>query len=425
MQKLILIGLKDLKLIFRDRAALILMLLAPFALTLGLGFVTGRFSGNNSSGLSDIPVVIVNLDQAQLGDALVEAFKSEDLSKLVEPAEVTSPAEARRLIDADQSAAAVIIPEGFTESIIPSQAMIESAQQGDTLAQETVKIEVYANPARPTSAGVIKAIVDEFVSRVEEGRLTGMASMMGIPGIQDMPAAQVEALANEMFENADENAFSSAAIRLKTDQEGADAVEFDPLAYMAPGMALMFLMYTVSYGGRSILAEKSQGTLPRLLVSPTTSTQILGGKVLGIFLTGCAQMGILILASVLLFQVRWGDPLGIVALIAAAVFGATGWGMLITAMARSAGQVGALGSAIMLIFGALGGSFFSLEQMPTAIQAFSRITPNRWGLDGFTTLALGGSLGDLGQPILALLLMGALLFAVSTVIFSRTNIMKK
>jgi len=41
------------------------------------------------------------------------------------------------------------------------------------------------------------------------------------------------------------------------------------------------------------------------------------------------------------------------------------------------------------------------------------------------TLALGGTLADLGKPILALTLMGVLLFAVSTLIFSRSNIMKK
>ena len=65
MLKLFLIGLKDLKLVFRDRAALTFMLLAPFLLTIGMGFVTGRFSGS-SSGISDIPVVIVNLDQEKL-----------------------------------------------------------------------------------------------------------------------------------------------------------------------------------------------------------------------------------------------------------------------------------------------------------------------------------------------------------------------
>jgi hypothetical protein len=84
MKKLFLIGLKDLKLMFRDRAALTFMLLAPFLLTIGMGFVTGRFSGN-SSGLSDIPVIIVNLDHEQLGDALADVFTSEDLADLMEP----------------------------------------------------------------------------------------------------------------------------------------------------------------------------------------------------------------------------------------------------------------------------------------------------------------------------------------------------
>ena len=198
----------------------------------------------------------------------------------------------------------------------------------------------------------------------------------------------------------------STAITLKSNKEGSDAVEFDMLSYFAPGMALMFLMYTVSYGGRSILAERSQGTLPRLMVSPTQTTQILGGKVLGIFFMGIAQLGILILASTLFFQVKWGNPLGIIVLILAAVFGATGWGMLITAFARTPAQVGSTGSAIMLIFGILGGSFINLEQMPPFLQTFSKITPNAWGLDGFTTLALGGTLSNLLEPITALLIMG-------------------
>lgn len=425
MLKLLLIGLKDLKIIFRDRAALTFMLLAPFLLTLGLGFVTGSFGGGGS-GLSDIPVVLVNLDKGELGNALVDVFASEELAALLEPTEADSAEAAYRFVDEDQAAAAVIIPAGFTESIIPSQAMIDQARgDGQALAQETIQIELYSNPARPTSAGVIKAIVDEFISRVEEGRITGMTAMLGIPGLENMPFAQLEALALGMFENAGIDSASTTAIALKKASQGAEAVEFNPLAYMAPGMALMFLMYTVSHGGRSILAEKAQGTLPRLLVSPASPWQILAGKVFGIFLTGVAQMGILILASSLFFGLRWGDPSGVVVLILAAVFGATGWGLLLTAIGRSTGQVSALGSSIMLIFGILGGSFVSLEQLPPFIRLMSKITPNAWGLDGFTTLALGGGLPQLTEPIIALLVMGASLFVVSAIIFSRTNVMKR
>jgi ABC-2 type transport system permease protein len=426
MKKLFLIGIKDVRLVFRDRAALILMLLAPFALTIGLGFVTGRFSGNGSSGLSDIPVTIVNLDKGQLGNSLVDVFKSTDMKALIALSEVDSPEAARRMIDEDKSAAAVIIPAGFTESIIPTQTMINQASsQQQKLVLPVVRIEIYTNPARPTGAGVVRAIVDEFISRVEAGRISGLTSLLSMPNIQTLSVEQIQTSLKGLFGSPAQEQGSNLAIKLKTDMQGAAAVDFDPLAYMAPGMALMFLMYTVSYGGRSILAERTQGTMSRLLVSPTSPTQILGGKVMGIFLTGVAQMTILILASALFFQVRWGDPLGIAILICAAVFGATGWGMLITAMARTPGQVATIGSAIMLIFGIMGGSFISLEQMPAFVRLFSGITPNAWGLDGFTTLALGGTLADLGRPVLALVIMGAGLFIVSTFIFSRSNLIKK
>ena len=419
MTKLFLIGIKDLKLMFRDRAALTFMLLAPFLLTIGMGFVTGRFSGG-TTGISDIPVVIVNLDKQDLGNALEDVFNSEDMADLMEPTASSNPEAARQLIDSDGASAAVIIPEGFTRSIIPAEGTMFNA---DSAAPENVQIEVYANPSRPTGAGIVKAIVDEFISRVEEGRTSGMTSIVGLleSGLLDSQNAESEARA--LFENVDQT--ESSAITLKTDKEGADAVEFDLLAYFAPGMALMFLMYTVSYGGRSILAERSQGTLPRLMISPTQTTQVLGGKVLGIYFMGVAQVGILILASAMFFQVKWGDPLGMLALILAAVFGAAGWGMLITAMARTPAQVGSTGSAIMLIFGILGGSFINLEQFPPFMRAVSKITPNAWGLDGFTTLALGGTLKNLTEPITALLIMGAVLFAIATVLFSRNGLVQK
>ena len=419
MKKLFLIGLKDLKLMFRDRAALIFMLLAPFLLTVGMGFVTGRFSGN-SSGLSDIPVIIVNLDDEQLGDALADVFSSEELADLMEPTASSDPEAARRLIDEDEAAAAVIIPEGFTRSVIPAEGTILDENY---VQPAPVKIEVYANPSRPTSAGVVKAVVDEFISRIEEGRTTGMTSMVQLMQAGFLNPENAESEARALFETVDET--ESTAITLKKNTEGAQAVEFDMLAYFAPGMALMFLMYTVSYGGRSILAERTQGTLPRLLTSPTSTMQFLGGKVLGVFFMGIAQVGILIVASAMFFGVKWGDPLGMIALILAAVFAATGWGMVITAFARNPGQVGSMGSALMLIFGILGGSFLSLDQLPSFIQTISKITPNAWGLDGFTTLALGGTLRNLGEPILALVLMGAILFGISVVVCSRNGIMQK
>lgn len=418
MLKLFIIGIKDLKIIFRDRAALILMLLAPFLLTLGMGLVTGRFSGS-STGISDIPVIIVNLDQEQLGNALEEVFTGEELAGLVEPTLSETPEAARKAIDEDTAAAAIIIPAGFTRSVIPQQGEFD-------IEAEPLQIEVYANPARPTGAGIVKSIVDEFISRIEEGRISGQTSIVQMIMSGRITPQQGEQAGMEMAERLEDSPSSETlAIKLNTDTNEAEAVEFDVLAYLAPGMALMFLMFTVTYGGRSILAEKAQGTLPRLLVSPTQAAQILGGKVFGIFLTGVAQMLILIGATTLLFQLKWGDPLGVLVLVLAAVFGASGWGMFITAIARTPGQVASVGSAIMLIFGILGGSFISLEMMPPVVQMLSKITPNAWALDGFTTLALGGTLPHLSTPITALLTMGLILFVIAAALFGKKNLVTK
>lgn len=434
MRKLLIIGTKDLKLMFRDRTALTFMLLAPILLTIAMGFVTGRFS-SGATGISDIPVVIVNLDQGDLGNALEDLFNSEELAELMEPSASSDPEAARQLIESDEASAAIIIPEGFTESIIPLTSANSSSEESgivpangiafepDYVQPEPVQIKVYTNPSNPTSAGIVKAVVDEFISRVEEGRTSGMTSIVGLMKHGLLNPLNAEKEASELFQNVAES--ESSAITLKTNIEGSDAVEFDLLSYFAPGMALMFLMYTVSYGGRSILAERAGGTLPRLMISPTLTAQVLGGKVLGIFFMGVAQVGILILASTLFFQVRWGDTLGVIVLILAAVFGATGWGMLITAFAQTPAQVANTGTIVMLIFSILGGSFINLENFPPFIQTISKITPNAWGLDGFTTLALGGTLKNLTEPITALLVMGTVLFGVAVVIFNRNGLVQK
>ncbi len=414
MLKTFLIGIKDLRLAFRDRAALIFMLAAPFVLTLGMGLVTGRFSGG-SNGISDIPVVIVNLDNEQLGNTLVDIFNSDDLADLVEPTSSVDSEAARLLVDDDKAAAAIIIPEGFTQSVI--------SLAGEQPTEK--KIEVYANPSRQTSAGIIKSIVDEFISRVDEGSVSGQVAITQLIISGRLAPQEAQAAGEEIGQRLNNTNDDALAITLNSTTANGEAVEFDILAYLAPGMALMFLMYTVSYGGRSILAEKAQGTLPRLLVSPTNSMQILGGKVFGIFLTGAAQMLILIGATTLFFQLKWGDALGVIILVLAAVFGATGWGMLITALARTPAQVGSVGSATMLIFGILGGSFINIQQMPSYIQMVSKVTPNAWALDGFTTLGLGGTLADLSTPITALLTMGIILFLTSVLLFGKKNLVQK
>jgi len=415
MKKVLTIGWKDVTLAFRDRAALILMLLAPFALTLGMGFVTGRFSGSNSSGLSRVPIVIVNQDEGALGAALVDVFESEDLAQLLEPAQVSDTAEARKQVELGEASAAVIIPSGFTAGILPDQ----TGRMG-----EAVAIEVYSDPGSPIGAGVVQSIVDTFVSRVETGRIgaevaIGQLIANGLIAPQD--AARIGAEIGARAATQDD----TPLIGLTSEADAHVAARVDVLAFLAPGMALTFLMYTVSRGGASILAERSGGTLPRLLTTPTSAMQVLGGKMIGIYATGVAQMGILILATTVMFQLKWGDPLGLIALVLAVAAAATGWGILLASLAKTPNQVGNVGAAMMLAFSVLGGNFVGGWSATGVLQTAGWITPNYWGQEGFNRLARGGTIADLVPSLAVMLIIAVVLFVAAVMFFRRKGIAQR
>jgi len=408
MRASLLIGYKDIQLLLRDRPALLLMVLAPFLLTVGLGLVTGQF-GRASGGIEPIPVAIVNEDDGPLGQALVDGLAGDELAALIVPVVTAERENARARLDADEVAAVVIVPAGFSAGIIPSEEGIPSGP--------TVKLILLKNPARPIGAGIIQAVVETYLSRVETGRVGSEVIMERLVASGRLAPSQIAALAPSIGRRLVTAAAETPVLSLHVANAGAEAQTFNPMATIAPGMALLFLMFTVANGGRSLLQEQVQGTLPRLLVAPVTPGQVLIGKVIGTYLSGVLQMLILILTASLLFGLRWGDPLGVLVLILAVVFGAMGWGMLLTTVARTPGQVSALGTALMLSFGILGGSFVQFGVMPVWFQGLSRLTPNAWGLDGFTVLALGGTLADLSRPLVGLTTMGLVVGTIAVLLF--------
>ncbi len=414
LRKFFLIALKDLRLILRDPTGLVFMLLAPFVLTLGMGALTGRFSGSPQLGISQIPVVIVNQDSGELGQVLVDVFTSEELKELILVNLRSDPSEARALVDRDETAAAIIVPDGFSASIFSTES-----------AAQVVPVEFYENPTSPTSTGIARSILESFLNEVELGRVSSkliVSQLLASGAIQPEQAAAVGA---EVSQEVVTNTSGSASIRLVSGTAESSIIKFDVLAYMAPGMAMLFLMFTVTLGGRSLLVESRTGTLARMLISPTNAGFILGGKGFGIFLTAVTQLAIVIGGTSLLFRLQWGDGLGVALLILAAAFGASGWGILMAAVLKTPDQVGITGSAIALLFGILGGSFFDISMLPGWVRSLSMLTPNSWANEGFRILSMGGRLGAIQNHLTVLVVMGAALYGVGTVMLSRRGLMGK
>jgi ABC-2 type transport system permease protein len=408
--KILQIAIKDLLIAFRDRTGLLLMLVAPLVLTLGMALVSGRLTGGSGSGLANIPVTVVNRDDGTFGAELETAFSSEALADLLAPQTAADAAAGRALVDTNKVAAAVIIPPGFSAAVTGSQGMTADA-----------RIEVYANPERKVSAQVVTAVVEAFVQRMELGRVSAevaIQEMIAAGIITPDKAQDAGLLVGERAVSANESTLRLAA------NAQSQAAAFDPMAYFAPSMSIFFLMFTVSLGGKSLLDEKNTGTLSRLGSAPIGEAAILGGKMLGIYLTALAQMIILVAANGLLFHVTFGDPLALLALVATLAAAATGWGILLAALARTPNQVTTWGSALMLTFGVLGGTFVSVSAMPDWFRLLGKITPNAWGIDGFVALGLGDGLPQIAGILVGLLGMAALLFAGSVWIIRRRSILR-
>jgi len=420
MKKLLIIALKDLTIMFRDPSSLVWMLVMPIALTLAMAFAFGRLTGGGqAAGLSDIPVIIVDLDGGQMSEPIVQTFQSQELSHLITATLSTDEAAARTAVDKDEVAAAIIIPAGFTAKIIPA-----ALQQGDfsaLLQREQGVVEVYASPKRPISVSIVRSIVNAVLNRMAAAGAAAQTSITQLIVSGYVSPQDMQKIGNEIGQRTGEQAAQGSSLKLTAQVVGAqtNSGSFDWMAYMAPSMAVLFLMFTVSLGGRSILAERQWGTLQRLLISPSSAAQVLGGKVSGIFLTGLAQMLILIVFSALAFGLRWGAPIALIVLIVATVFAATGWGVLIAAYAKSPGQAMSIGSMIALVFAGLAGNFVPRQNYPEWLQKLSLVTPNAWALEGFQSLGQGGGMQAVLLPVMALTIMGVVLFAVSTVLFRR------
>jgi ABC-2 type transport system permease protein len=413
MMKVLFIALKDLLITTRDRSGFLLMLAAPLALTLVVAFAFGGLGGGTSgTGLADIPVAIVNLDDGPMSLILIDVFESEDLAGLVEPTSIDDPDAARRAVDEDRLAAAVIIPPDFSTNLMD----LSQPSGGD---RPVSIIEVYANPSRPIGSGVIHSIVDTILSSFNTAAASVEVTVYQMIASGRIQPAEAAAVSARIASQAAVIAQQTDLVSLQSRVEGSQQTGFNFLNYMAPSMAILYLTFTMANAGRSILAERDAGTLPRMLITPSRRIAVLGGKMLGVYLIGLMQMTIVLIAGAFLFNISWGDPLAVILLTMALVGAASGWGVAIAAFARTPSQAGSTAMAINLIFAGVAGNFIPRSSYPLWLQNVGLITPNAWGIEGYWNLIYGGTLSSALPGILALLAMTVILFAAAVFTFRR------
>jgi ABC-2 type transport system permease protein len=167
------------------------------------------------------------------------------------------------------------------------------------------------------------------------------------------------------------------------------------------GMAIMFVFFTVGFGVTTLLEEKENGTLARLLAAPIPRNAILGAKALVSYTLGVLATMILFITAAVLMDAEWGSWLGVLALVLTACLTAVALMAIVAGVAKRAEGAGAVQSIIAVGLALLGGSWFPVSG-EGVLGMLARVTPHFWFLEGLEDLAGASSWTVIWPSVVAL-----------------------
>ena len=186
------------------------------------------------------------------------------------------------------------------------------------------------------------------------------------------------------------------------------------LDYFAPSIAVVFLFIGGGLGMRSLMLERSAGTLVRIAVAPLPPTRIVIGKMLAIFVTGLTSILVVWGATTLIFGAQWGAPWGVLLLSIGAAAAMCGLGAFLTSLARNEQEAFGVALIVGLLLSLIGGNLLPPGSLPTFLQVLSLGTPNGWALVGFGRLSLlHESAGSAVGPFFVLALIALATFGLA------------
>jgi ABC-2 type transport system permease protein len=191
------------------------------------------------------------------------------------------------------------------------------------------------------------------------------------------------------------------------------------LDYTAPAMlAMLILFFGFLLTGISFLRERSQGTLERLMASPISRLDIVGGYLLGFLLVALIQTLIIFFYMIYVLNVNYQGELWQILVFQVLIgIGAVCLGTFFSVFARNEFQMIQFIPLIIVPQMFLCGLLWPVNEMPIYLQWIAKFLPLTYGIDGIRALMLQGqSLLDIGKEIgiLAAFAVGFLILASLT-----------
>jgi ABC-2 type transport system permease protein len=392
---------KDLMLFFHDQRTVILTFLLPLILISLFAFAyggIGEFDGRSEP----VRLLIADLDQTVSSREIISSIDSLKDIRLV----ISDSVKAEELVIKGNYACALIIYKGFQDSLV---------------AGNTSPVEIVYDRSREME---IAALQQNLIS-------TLMASTGKI-----VVKKRIENYLKSQFPYIDKNITDNIARNATDNNDNTPVIKWTSvvgekndtklgLIQAVAGTAILMLLFSVAGVGTSILEEKENGTINRLLYSPLKGSTILYSKMLFAFFISILQLTTMFIFAWLVLNMDLSVNIpGLILMITATSFAVSSLGIFLAAVSKTRQQAQNLSTIIILVMSAIGGSMIPLFIMPAILQKIALLSVNYWGIQGFYDLFWRVlPLKEILPKILILMGIGLIMTLASIQLFKR-RIMK-
>ncbi|MGH1259321.1 MULTISPECIES: ABC transporter permease [Bacillus] len=376
--KSFIIAWKDLKIRLIDRRGFIMMLIMPLLLTAILGSALSNIFDNGG-----LPKTVIGYYQEgtdELADVLQkDVLQSKELKDGVKVKIVNSQEELEGMLKEKKIDVGIVIPNKWSEQV----------QDG-----KLKEPKVFIDPSKDIQAKIAESMIRSFSERVQTVVVSTKSVVTELAKSQH---SNVEQVAKEVSGDL-QTVATSGANNIEKGTIGKKTVA--AMQYYAAAMLVMFLLYNITVGAKSVVTEQRTETLARLFSTPTSSFSILFGKFLGTLLFACIQLGMFIVATHFMFQVEWGGDLSQIVVVGMSyAICVSGLSMLIAAFIREEKTADVMGGIGIQILAILGGSMLPIYVFPDTLQTIANVAPNKWALTSFLNI-MSGTPWDVLLPVI-------------------------
>ncbi len=389
---------KELLLLSRDRGGLLVLFVMPMMLVLVLSLIQDNLF--RASGETATRALFVNQDKGPWGEELAQQLEATGALELVTKSadKKVDQSTARQLVFRGDFQFAIIVPENFSTRVgLAAERSVKAAfhEQQDMIVPGQLKIFF-----DPTLRGVYRTAVTNALARGVTGlEIARKSAALG----RQLPIELKHSL-EKQFGPDEVNSVQLELPQLSGDWARQTLIELHeessyPAKYTTlptsvqqnvPAWTLFGMFFIVIPLAGTLIRERQEGTMTRLMTMPVSNGSLLLGKILAYLLICLIQAVLMLMVGKFILPLLGtpvleigSAPLALFFVAVSAALAACGYGILVGVVVRSYEQASTFGAVSVVIAAALGGVMVPVYVMPRAMQDLSVISPLGWGLDAF------------------------------------------